>query len=705
MSQEGIIDIIGTHPEIPTEFIANVGTAVPIANQLEILGSVVTAGTNPLRTIGSGNTIDIQAQIAQAIASTNALNIGLAAFNSTDFSVDGNGFVSLLGPAASSGFTVDTFTAPGTNPVIPNGSGLITVTGGQVAAGSTTSVIRTNSLAANTYTIQIQRSQAVASSTVGDNGVSHFDSAAFGVDANGFVTNALGTGRFPITPYVVGPVGQAGYQTIQSAVNAANSAGGGVVYIQPGTYTENLTLFTNIVLWGSSEQTTFIIGTHTPPSSGILNIFRVFLQGAAAIFSSAAAGTTAFIMEDCAVNVTNGYTFDLLNWVSPGSVAVGNIGPFGTNDGFFRNTGGAGFFSFGAGLGNGTANSMTISGLMILLGGDIQCPVSFQTGSIFQADTAYFTASLTFANNSTGSINNCRISAGTAPAITMSSSGPLSIYHSTIQSTNVPAIAGSGAGVLTYADLTFINNATFAGTLTLATAAWRPYSQALAAGDGTKVGTCNFDSASFAVSSTGFVTLLGGGEAIDSVAVQTGTSPIVPTAGGLITINGAVVAAGTNPVRSDGTGANTLAIEVQTSQALSASDATKIGLSNFDSASFAVSATGFVSMAGGGGFTWTDQSGTFTAAKNTGYFITGTATANLPAAPAQGDTIKFVVDHASQVLTIDAPGTQIIRLGSTVTAAGGTAVSTARGDSIELTYRSSNTCWFATATIGSWNIT
>ncbi len=227
----------------------------------------------------------------------------------------------------------------------------------------------------------------------------------------------------------------------------------------------------------------------------------------------------------------------------------------------------------------------------------------------------------------------------------------------------------------------------------------------MAAGDGTKVGTCNFDSASFAVSSTGFVTLLGGGEAIDSVAVQTGTSPIVPTAGGLITINGAVVAAGTNPVRSDGTGANTLAIEVQTSQALSASDATKIGLSNFDSASFAVSATGFVSMAGGGGFTWTDQSGTFTAAKNTGYFITGTATANLPAAPAQGDTIKFVVDHASQVLTIDAPGTQIIRLGSTVTAAGGTAVSTARGDSIELTYRSSNTCWFATATIGSWNIT
>lgn len=89
--------------------------------------------------------------------------------------------------------------------------------------------------------------------------------------------------------------------------------------------------------------------------------------------------------------------------------------------------------------------------------------------------------------------------------------------------------------------------------------------------------------------------IAGGAVAIEKIAVQTGTSPIVPS-GGIITINGAVVAAGTNPVRTDGTGANTLAVEVQTSQALAAADATKIGLSNFDSASFAVAATGFVTL-------------------------------------------------------------------------------------------------------------
>jgi hypothetical protein len=197
--------------------------------------------------------------------------------------------------------------------------------------------------------------------------------------------------------------------------------------------------------------------------------------------------------------------------------------------------------------------------------------------------------------------------------------------------------------------------------------------------------------------------LAGGEQAIDSIAVQTGTSPIVPTIAGLVTINGAVVAAGTNPVRSDGTGANTLAIEVQISQALAAADATKIGLSNFDSASFAVAATGFVTMAGGGGFTWNDVSGAFSPLKNNGYFITGTATGTLPASPVQGDTIKFFVDHASQVLTIDAPGTQIIRMGSLVTSAGGTAVSTLQGDSVELTYRASDTCWCAIAGFtGTW---
>lgn len=121
-------------------------------------------------------------------------------------------------------------------------------------------------------------------------------------------------------------------------------------------------------------------------------------------------------------------------------------------------------------------------------------------------------------------------------------------------------------------------------------------SQAIAATDSTKIGLCNFSSSHFSVDANGFVTLAGAGQAIDSIGTQTGTNPITPTAAGLVTINGAVVAAGTNPLRTNGTGANMMALEAQISQAIASTDATKIGLCNFNSNQFAVDANGFTTL-------------------------------------------------------------------------------------------------------------
>jgi hypothetical protein len=198
LSQAGIVDIESSHPQIPTSFVTNSGTAIPIANTLQLTGSAVAAHGVPLQTVGSGNTVTIDVQYASAAASSVASNAGVASFNSADFTVDANGFVSSTGGGASLAFEVDAFTGPGTNPVVATGAGLVTITGGQVAAGTTTNVIRTDSLAANTYTIQVQRSQAVGSSTVGDNGVCHFNSSQFTVDSNGFVA-LVGGGTGGIT--------------------------------------------------------------------------------------------------------------------------------------------------------------------------------------------------------------------------------------------------------------------------------------------------------------------------------------------------------------------------------------------------------------------------------------------------------------------------------------------------------------------------
>lgn len=126
MSQEGVIDIIGTHPEIPIEFVTNFGSAVPIANVLEVLGEVVAAGSNPFRSIGSGNTITYEVQTSQAINATDATKIGLAAFNSAQFSVDPNGFVSLAG----GGLAIDSITPnDGTIPVFPDSNGNVSMVG------------------------------------------------------------------------------------------------------------------------------------------------------------------------------------------------------------------------------------------------------------------------------------------------------------------------------------------------------------------------------------------------------------------------------------------------------------------------------------------------------------------------------------------------------------------------------------------------
>ena len=104
-----------------------------------------------------------------------------------------------------------------------------------------------------------------------------------------------------------------------------------------------------------------------------------------------------------------------------------------------------------------------------------------------------------------------------------------------------------------------------------------------------------------------------------------------------------------------------------------------------------------------GGISWSDESGAFSPLKGNGYFITATATGTLPVAPADGDMIAFNVIIAN-VLTIQAAGAQLIRVGDTISGAGGTAASTAIGDSIVLVYRLSSTTWHALSSIGIWDM-
>lgn len=239
------------------------------------------------------------------------------------------------------------------------------------------------------------------------------------------------------------------------------------------------------------------------------------------------------------------------------------------------------------------------------------------------------------------------------------------------------------------------------------------------------------------------VDLAGGSLAVDSFAMQTGTSPVVPNASGLVTFNGAVVAAGTNPVRTDGTGPNTMALEVQISQAIAATDATKIGLSNFNSAQFTVDANGFVSTSGTGiGNTITGDSGgalsptagnwnilgragcktsgsgstltvngppfsqvgsSSTSVLNSGEFVTAAVTRTLPATAGllDGDLVIYYCTTAG-ALVVTANTGQTIRIGTLVSSSAGTATSTAIGDSLTLRFDATAVSWRCVSVIGTW---
>ncbi len=294
-----------------------------------------------------------------------------------------------------------------------------------------------------------------------------------GISSTVSATYSRAIGR--MTPYIVGTTGT--FTTIQAAINAANANGGGVVYIQPGAYTENLTLFSGVDLYGISAVSQnqgvsiSITGTHTPPSSGHIGFNSICFISTTNVFFSNAAGSTHIVFLNCESAVQNGYFLNLPNWTGILEIFDNNPStagaPFAVNDGGINNTGGATLFMFSAAVGSGT-NIMNLSGLVVVGQASINCPVNFKNGSNISVQDMQFVGTVTFSGNATGAFDTCNFYGGASPAITMSSSAAIRISTSTIQSTNNPAITGTGAGVLTIGDITFLNNSNISNSLTTA---------------------------------------------------------------------------------------------------------------------------------------------------------------------------------------------------------------------------------------------
>jgi hypothetical protein len=350
------------------------------------------------------------------------------------------------------------------------------------------------------------------------------------------ISSALGLGRFPITPYVVGPVGLAGYQTIQAGLDAANAAGGGAVYIMPSSspYVENLLFYDNVSVVGvggnsdvtGSGNTVTIQGEHTPPASGYMSIKDCYLQSATSIFFSAGSGTAQIVIANCALDVANGYIWDLDNWIAPGAMIGFNNQDVGAgNNGVINNTGQATVYLQDSVKGSG-AGSMIVSGSITMKNCDFNIPIEFRKNTINNIDNCRFLGTVTATVNATGIFNFSRFDPNNnGPSFVMNSTDPIRLSNCLFNTPNNPCIDGTGGGLLTLTSATFVDNSIIAGTVNVtATSAFLPASF----GTTGQVFMSNGPGVvpSFQpVSSSGAVTSVSGGPGI--TITGTATAPIV----------------------------------------------------------------------------------------------------------------------------------------------------------------------------------
>lgn len=275
-------------------------------------------------------------------------------------------------------------------------------------------------------------------------------------------------GLYPISEYVVDWRGTTEYTTIQSALDAAEAAGYNAgVYVRPGTYTEDLILYDGMDVIGAvgiADTGTFkIVGTHTPPTSGAVCIRNAYLESTTDVFNSAAAGTSSIILVDCAIAVTNGYTFNLPNWTgSFGAFDIGEVAS--TNDGWINNTAGATVFMTDVTIGAGSTNTMNVSGTTTMFNVNAQCPINFQSTGTANIRGCWITNGITTSDTAGVDISNTTIASGSTTAITHNSTTTMTTSDLTIDTSNATAI--DGTGTIQLGSVTFLDSYGVAGTVT-----------------------------------------------------------------------------------------------------------------------------------------------------------------------------------------------------------------------------------------------
>jgi hypothetical protein len=287
-----------------------------------------------------------------------------------------------------------------------------------------------------------------------------------------------------VSPFIVsagGATNGANYTTIGSAITAAVAAGGNhTIFIQPGAYTENLTLAAGINLTAyPCDATTFL------NSSATTNVTIIGKCSASFNGSASFSGINFQTNSDYAVEVTgssttnlffSGCNFNGLN-NSIFHYASSNSGRFYIYDctGNLDTTGIAYFVAtsgdlriYGGVFGNdgGSTTASTISaGTIGLHNTEFHNSITTSsTAGITAINNSQMIGTLTVGGSGTNNINLSSFSSASSSAISVGTGSTLTVADCVIDSSNTNAI--TGLGTLAYSGLSFINTSSLINATT-----------------------------------------------------------------------------------------------------------------------------------------------------------------------------------------------------------------------------------------------
>jgi hypothetical protein len=675
MSQAGELNVVQNHPEIPTMFSTNSGTAIPIANELEILG------TGAVSTSGATNVVTISVVgVAETLTGNSGGAVGPDGSNNINVVGDGT-TIDVVGDAATHTLTISTVGSGVLETLTGNTGGAISPTSGNI-----------NTLGTGSITI------AGSGSTLT-------------TELTGLTDHAVLIGAGTATITKVGPDATSGIPLISQG-SSTDPAFGTAVVAGGGTGDTSFTAYAPVC--GGTTTTAALQSA----SSGISNSGYVLTSTGSSSLPTwqAASGGSAITTIDGDSGSISGTTVKIwannnsqncgssVKFVNSGTVSVLDVTDSSYNT-LVGNVAGNSHLSgnsntgFGdealTGLTSGNDNTaIGVDALASVSSGNgntgigynslyIASTGSYNIGLGYQAGINYLTSEtqniLIGHNGVTGDSNVLRIGTQSSGTYAISSTYIAGITGATPTSANTPQVVlCDNTG-----NLAVISSSTSGYVLTSNGISSTPSFQATAS---TSI-TLDGDSGS----ATGTTLTISGG----STGLTTSASGTT------------VDLTGTLNVGHGGTGDSSFTAYMPicggtTSTAALQSVAT--GTAGYVLTYVSSSALPTWQTPAAATTPWTDESTNFSPAANNGYFVTGTATATLPASPSQGNTIHFSVD-TTQILTITANTGQVIRIGSAVSASAGTAANNARGDSVTLVYRSSDAAWIASSVIGTWTVT